>query len=131
MVRYCKNCDRDYDFAIKSMSDLNFLVCPVCGEQIGRNSRRESGRAQIEENEVKIGRVFHSLYQFAYVFYLILAMSGILAFVFHAFTILYVVTGISICVYVLQFFTGTLIFTSGLFFLPAGAVAGFLLFVTR
>ena len=128
MVRYCKKCDSDYDFAIKSMNDLDSLVCPVCGERIDKNSRRESGRAQIAENEIKIGRFFQRLYEFAYVFYLILAIIGILAFVFHADILLYVVTGISLCAFVIQFFTGTLIFKSGLFFLPAGAITGFLLF---
>ena len=50
MVRYCINCKKDIDFPIKSIKDLDSLVCPVCGNPVGKNNRNP----EIVNNDDKI-----------------------------------------------------------------------------
>lgn len=124
MERYCSNCKKSFDFKIKSIYDLDSLVCPECGQKIDKNSRKP-----VENNDVdrKIGSVFQKIFEFFYIFYLLCALIGVAAYFFHFQTLLYIMTGISLLVYFIQLFSGFLQFKSGLFFLPAAAIAGYII----
>ena len=66
----------------------------------------------------------------SYIFYMVMGLLGIIGFIFGVDKLLYIATGISIGAFIIQFLTGTLIFTSGIIFLPLGAAAGFIYFKT-
>ena len=34
MKRYCEKCQKEFEFNINSMKDLDNLVCPDCGEKM-------------------------------------------------------------------------------------------------
>lgn len=127
MERYCVNCNKSFDFKIKSMTDLDNLVCPECGAKIDKNSRKPV----VEDNmDAKIGSIFQKVFHFLYIFYMLCAVVGIIAFFLNLSKLLYVVTAISLLVFVLQLLSGRNTFRSGLVFLPIGAVAGYLKFGT-
>jgi hypothetical protein len=128
MLRYCTYCEKDFDFPPLSVSGKDDLICPECGRVIGKNSRNPAGKEQIEKTEEEIGNLYARLLHLSYIFYLTLGIIGVLAFVTGSVKLLYIVTGISITAYVLQFLTGTLTFVSGLIFLPAGAILGYMYF---
>ena len=123
MVRYCTNCKKSFDFTIKSIYDLDKLICPECGQKIDKNSR-----APVESSdavEEKIGMAFEKLFRFFYVFYLGCALVGIVAFFLHFSKLLFVATIVSLAVFAIQLMTGFLSFKWGLLFLPLGAAAGY------
>ena len=128
MERYCTSCKKSFDFTIKSIYDLDNLVCPECGKKIDKNSRApvESSDA-IEE---KIGGAFQKIFRFFYVFYLGCAIIGIVAFFLHFSKVLYIATVVSLAVFAVQLMTGFLSFRWGLLFLPLGAAVGFALLRT-
>ncbi len=123
MKRYCKKCDKEFEFKIGSMSDLEDLVCPVCGEKVDKNSRADKG--DMDSAAKAIGNTAHTLYNLSFIFYLVLAIIGIAAYFLHATTVLYVATGITLAAFILQYITGTVVFVSGIIFVPIGAVAGY------
>ncbi|MCR4940900.1 MAG: hypothetical protein K5930_12470 [Treponemataceae bacterium] len=123
MERYCTNCKKSFDFTIKSIYDLDSLVCPLCGRKIDKNSRKPVVHTDIDG---KIGSVFQKLFAFFYVFYISCAVIGGIAYFFNLNLLLYIMTGISLLAYVIQLFAGFMEFKSGLFFLPLGAIAGYL-----
>ena len=81
MNRYCVNCQKEYDFKIKSMEDLDNLVCPVCGARIDKNSRKpaETGKNG-KTAEGTIGNVVGGYFTIKYYFHFILAVIGLVAF---------------------------------------------------
>lgn len=128
MLRYCNNCKKEFDFKIKSIKDLNSLTCPECGKKIDPNSRNIERIRKIKENESNIGNTIGNIYGFAFIFYLIFAIIGIIAYFTKQYNLLYISSGINILVFLIQFFTGTLFFYSGLIFLPLGAVGAYFIF---
>lgn len=127
MERYCTKCNKSFDFTIKSMTDLDNLICPECGGKIDKNSRKPVVKDNIDEN---IGLIIKKIFEFCYIFYLLLAVAGIVAYFLSLPTLLYVVTAISLFAFVVQFFSGYITFKSGFFFLPLGAVIGYFKFGT-
>ena len=127
MERYCTNCNKSFDFKIKSMTDLDSLICPECGAKIDKNSRKP-----VEEDnmDAKLGSVFHKVFHFLYIFYMLCAVVGIIAFFLNLSKLLFVVTAISLVVFVFQLLSGYNTFRSGLVFLPIGALVGYLKFGT-
>ena len=123
MERYCTNCKKSFDFTIKSIYDLDKLICPECGQKIDKNSR-----APVESSdavEEKIGMAFQKIFRFFYVFYLGCALVGIVAFFLHFYKILFVATGVNLIVFFIQMFGGFMQFKLGLVLLPIAAVAGY------
>ncbi|WP_026835148.1 zinc ribbon domain-containing protein [Eubacterium xylanophilum] len=127
MKRYCANCKKEFEFKIAKMSDLDSLVCPECGNPVASDSRAPVD-PKIEENEEAIGRTIGNVFYLGYIFYLICGTIGIVAYVFGFWKLLIAMTVISLIVYVLQYFTDTLTFPTGVIFIPIGAAAGWYFF---
>ena len=105
MNRYCVNCQKEYDFKIKSMEDLDNLVCPVCGAKIDKNSRKPAATGKNGKTaEGTIGNVVGGYFTIKYYFHFVLAVIGLIAFFLHL--------------------NGLVSFLSGLIFIPIGAVIG-------
>ncbi len=130
MLRYCENCKKDFEFAPLAVSGRDDLICPECGGIIGKNSRNPANKINSDKTEEAIGNTFARLLHMSYIFYMVMGLLGIIGFIFGVDKLLYIATGISIGAFIIQFMTGTLIFTSGIIFLPLGAAAGFIYFKT-
>ncbi len=128
MLRYCENCKKDFEFAPLAVSGRNDLICPECGGVIGKNSRNPANKINSDKTEEAIGNTFAGLLHMSYIFYMVMGLLGIIGFVSGTDKLLYIATGISIGAFIIQFLTGTLIFTSGIIFLPLGAAAGYIYF---
>ena len=129
MLRYCKNCQKEYDFSPLAVSGRQDLICPACGNVIDKNSRHPVN-AENSEIELGLGRSVAGLFRMAYVFYLILGMIGAVSYVIGMNKLLYFVTAVSLIAFIIQFVTGFLNFHSGLVLIPAGAIIGYLCFKT-
>ena len=128
MLRYCSNCKKDFDFDTLSVSGKDDLICPECGCIIDKNSRNPAGKLLAEETEEKIGRAYAELLHLSYIFYMSVGVIGVIGFILGIHWLLYAATAVSLAAYIIQFLTGTLIFKSGLFLLPIGAIAGYMYF---
>ena len=128
MIKYCTNCRKDFDFTIKSMKDLDSLVCPECGSRIDKDSRNpaleEVSRAT-DETEETIGNAFGCLMSLNYVFFMSISVAAIVAYNFHWDMALYILTGISLGLFVIQLFFRSVAFRTGFIFLPLGAAIGY------
>lgn len=125
MLRYCTVCKKDFEFDPKDVSAGRKLICPECGNIIDKNSRHpsDSGNEEMEEN---IGNIFSDILGIAYIFYVTLAIIGIIGY-FTSEKILFISSGIALAAYLIQLFTGTASFALGILFLPAGAIAGYII----
>ena len=128
MLRYCVNCKKEFEFPPLAVSGKVKLICPECGGIIDKNSRRPADDESVRKTEEAMGRAVGGLFHLAYIFYLALGIVGVLSFVFGLSGLLYAVTVVVLAVYIIQFATGNLAFTSGVVFLPVGAIIGFLIF---
>lgn len=126
--RYCSNCNTEQTFNIMSMEDLNNLVCPSCGAVVDKNSKSPEFKKNEERMYNNLGSAAGGIFSFFYIFYVVCALVGIIGYILKINTLLYVMTGISLVAYILQWMIGTVIFTSGLIFLPIGAIVGFIVF---
>lgn len=128
MIKYCTNCRKDFDFTIKSMKDLDSLVCPECGSRIDKDSRNpaldEVARAT-DKTEETIGNAFGCLMSLNYVFFMSISVAAIVAYNFHWDMVLYILTGISLGLFVIQLFFRSVAFRTGFIFLPLGAAIGY------
>lgn len=127
MNRYCVNCDKEFDFSPLEVSGRNDLICPECGQIIDKNSRRPKSNDESDKIENTIAGVFAQLLHMSYIFYLLCACAGVVGFFLKIDALLFLATAIALAAFFVQLFTGTLIFTSGLIFLPIGAVCGYLI----
>ena len=128
MLRYCENCKKDFEFAPLTVSGKDDLICPECGGIIGKNSRNPANRVDPDKTEEAIGNAFAKLLHMSYIFYMVMGLLGVAGYVFGINRLLCIATVISLLAFMIQLLTGTLIFTSGIIFLPIGAVAGFFYF---
>lgn len=128
MNRYCPKCQKEFDFPINSMANLDNLVCPECGGKIDKNSRKPIDTSSREHMETAIGMGVLTLTRISYYFFSTLSAFGIFAFIMHWDLALYITTGICLAVFLLQLITGTSFFRTGPIFLPLAAVAGYFLF---
>ena len=128
MIKYCTNCRKDFYFTIKSMKDLDSLVCPECGSRIDKDSRNpaldEVARAT-DKTEETIGNAFGCLMSLNYVFFMSISVAAIVAYNFHWDIALYILTGISLGLFVIQLFFRSVAFMTGFIFLPLGAAIGY------
>ena len=105
------------------MTDLDNLICPVCGGKIDKNSRAPV----VDDNmDAKIGSIFQKVFHFFYIFYMLCSVVGIIAYFLNLSTVLYVATGVCLVVFVIQWFSGYMTFRTGLIFIPVGALIGYL-----
>lgn len=127
MERYCSNCKKSFDFQIKGMNDLKNLTCPECGRPISENSRVPSTS---EEDDVRAANALSNVFSFLYYFYIVIAGLGIAFYFLKFYNALFVTTAINLLFYAVMMLIGFNGFTSGLLFLPVGAVAGYIYFKT-
>ncbi|MBP5157332.1 MAG: hypothetical protein ILP18_05625 [Treponema sp.] len=125
MIRYCPNCHKEFDFAIKSIEDLDDLVCPECGCKIDRNSRRPLEEPDEGGVDMSLGLMLLVLVRIGFVFFALLSLLGVGAFFLHWSWGLRILTGICLLVFLMQLALGVHQFRSGPVFLPLGAAAGF------
>jgi len=127
VLRYCTYCNKDYEFEAAAITAKDNLICPACGNVINKNSRHPSNTTG-NEIEDGIGNVVSNVFRLAWIFYLALGLIGIICYFTHLDKALYIVTAISLLAYIIQLFTGTLVFTAGIILLPVAAIIGFFLF---
>lgn len=125
--RYCDNCEKTYDFEIKSPKDLDVLFCPVCGSHVGKESRDPAPRREAEKTEAKIGGFFATLLRISYLFFFVMSAIGIVAFFIKLYPVLYVVSAVVLVVYLIMLFSGITNFKLGIILVPIGGVVGFLI----
>ncbi len=130
MLRYCVNCKKDYEFPPLAVSGDKDLICPGCSSVISKNSRHPVDREAVEKREDNLGKTAAGIFNFFYRFHMVLGVIGVISYIAGVSGLLYAVTAIALAAFFLRFFTGTLIFVSGLLFLPAGAVIGYMYFGT-
>lgn len=110
------------------MKDLDSLVCPECGSRIDKDSRNpaleEVSRAT-DKTEETIGNAFGCLMSLNYVFFMSISVAAIVAYNFHWDMALYILTGISLGLFVIQLFFRSVAFRTGFIFLPLGAAIGY------
>ncbi len=128
MLRYCTNCQKEYDFPPRAVSGKDDIICPGCGKVVPKNSRRPDQGAEADRSEESIGRFFSVLFHLSYIFYITLAVLGIVGKLTGFLPLLYITALISLGAYGLQCLTRTTAFPSGMFFIPAAAVVGFIIF---
>lgn len=128
MLRYCINCQKDFEFAPLDVSGGKTLICPECGNVIDNNSRHPVNKEELEQGEETVGRIMYRLMRLSYIFYMLLAVMGVIFYVLHLDKPLYTVTAVALIAFLIQLITRTLNFTSGIVFLPAGAALGYWLF---
>lgn len=129
MKRYCKKCQKEFEFDIDSMKDLDSLVCPECGSEIDKESRRPVD-PRIEENEEKIGRMMFGILGFNYMFFLVFATIGVVSYFLEIYPILYFTTAVNLIVYLAHILGGSTRFKSGILFIPVGAALFYLFYGT-
>ncbi len=127
MLRYCANCKKEFEFSPLAVSGKEALICPECGNIIDKNSRHPADQAAASTEE-GLGRAVGWFFRFCYVFYLVLGVLGVIGYVTGIYGLLYAATIISISAYIIQLFTGTLAFTSGVILIPIGAALGYFFF---
>ena len=126
MLRYCVNCKKDFDFEPLAVSGRGDLICPECGSVIGKNSRNPAIKENAEKTEENIGNLFAGLMHLSYIFYMVLALAGVICYFTGIYPLLFAAALISVTAYIIQLITGTVTFASGMILLPAGAVLGFI-----
>lgn len=130
MLRYCNNCNKDFDFTPQQVSGKSDLICPLCGNVIGKGSRNPAIKLAVDQKEEEIGNIFGKLAHFSYIFYLVIGLIGVAGFFLKLDMLLYIATGVALTAYAIQWITRTVIFTSGIVFIPIGAYIGYNYFGT-
>ena len=126
MLRYCKNCKKDFEFEPLAVSGKEPLICPECGNVIGKNSKNPGNKVDTDKTDEKIGNGFAALLHLSYIFYLVMGIIGVMGFGLGIYFLLYLATVISLTVYIAQLLTGTATFMLGIIFVPLGAITGFI-----
>lgn len=131
MKRFCANCQKEIDFKITSIKDLDNLICPECKNPVPKNSFKPNLQDQIgtEKTINAIGSTLMTIMYIAYYFYFALAIAGVIFFYFKLNTLLYISTGINLCIFIIQLLTGFKSFKWGIPIIPVAAIIG--LFVLK
>ena len=125
MIRYCINCKKDIDFPIKSIKDLDSLVCPVCGNQVGKNNRNPEIVNNDDKIEQGIGNAVGVLFRILYLFYFLFAFPSMFFYYFSLTKALYVCTIINVVFYILQLIFWGRRFWIGVVLIPVGAALAY------
>ena len=126
MLRYCTHCQKDFDFSPAVVSRHEPLICPECGSVVGYNSKNPARIRETEKADEAIAGILAAFLHMAWIFYMFTGVLGIAGFFLKQNMLLYTATVISLSVFAIQLVTGTLIFTSGILFLPIGVFFGYL-----
>ena len=107
---------------------MDSLVCPECGSMVDKDSRSpeylEVSRST-EKTEDSIGNAIGCLMRLNYIFYITISIFAIVAYNLHWDKTLYILTGISLGLFLIQLFFRSVAFRTGLIFLPLGAAIGY------
>lgn len=129
MKRYCTNCQKEFDFHVKSMAELEKLICPECGKPIDKESRKPKNPEEIRkqvQREAGVGEAIYKGLRLSMYFYFVCGLAGVAAYFLQFYKALYILTGISVISYILRYHN----FEKGYIWLPFGAIAGFYLLHT-
>ena len=124
MVRYCPNCQKDIDFPVKSIRDLDSLVCPDCGCKVEKNSKNPEVAFDSDRMETGIGNAIALFFRLIYLFYFLFAFPSMFFYYFSMTKLLYIFTVINLVFYLWQLFWGGRFFI-GVILLPVGAAVAF------
>lgn len=130
MLKYCTNCKKNYDFKIKSMTDLDNLQCPECGKKIDKNSSKPVDHSESDKVSNSLGKMFYNFARIGYLFYITISVAGIISYFLNWNKPLYITTGICVGFFLIQLIIGYCSFRSGIIFIPLGAAAGYLILKT-
>lgn len=128
MLRYCPKCQKDIDFPIKSMRDLDSLVCPVCGSKVEKNSKNPERVDDSDSIETGIGNAISIFFRIIYLFYFLFALPSMFFYFFSMSKALYICTIINLVFYLWQLIFWGGRFRIGLILLPVGAAVAFYFF---
>lgn len=81
MIKYCTYCQKEYDFKVKSMKELDHLTCPVCGNSVDKDSKKPAESVVLPEEA--IGNGLQSLYLFLYYLKWGCVLTGFLSYFMH------------------------------------------------
>ena len=126
MNRYCTNCQKEFDFKITSMEDLDNLICPECGAKIDKNSHKPVSTGP-NTAEKTVSNAISGYYTIRYYIHFVLALIGLIAYFNEADKLLYIMTASCVILFLLQLFFRRTGFISGIILVPAGALIGFFL----
>lgn len=124
MLRYCKNCQKEYDFKISSVKDLEHLICPECGNPIDKDSKKPIEGMQNHQMETAIGKAYSGMIYVGIVTILLCTILGSMAYLLKWNFVLYVVTLIGLAAY--GFIYGVL--NLNVIYPVLGGICGFVLF---
>ena len=124
MIRYCTKCQKEFDITIKSMDELENLQCPYCHEKVDKNSRTPQNKAENEWAEGFVGKLYHTFLRLRFYLYPVLGGIGLATFFLHAYVLLYVLTLITLLVFLSQFGLGS----RRMLWPIAGAMCGYYVF---
>ncbi|MGN0437033.1 MAG: hypothetical protein ACI4F4_00800 [Lachnospiraceae bacterium] len=124
MLRYCKNCQKEYDFKINSVADLEHLVCPDCGAFIDKDSKKPVDRTESDKTEAAIGKAYSWLLYVGIVTIVLCAIFGVVSFLLKWYGFLYVTTLIGFVAYTCIYG----VFTLNFLFPVLGGIVGFFVF---
>lgn len=128
MVRYCTNCNTGTDFPIKSMTDLDNLICPKCGSKVDKNSRSPENKTEEPDQAAEIaGGFFYLLYKIRYYFFFVVALIGIGAYFLKIYKLMFVVTVINLAIFYIRLLFYRFGGLFGFVFIPLGAFLGYTL----
>jgi len=95
MIRYCPDCQKEFEVDIKKMEDIEIIHCKYCGRLVDKNSKKP-----IDPNELTAEKaatnVFIALAKLHWIIDLIFCALGILFYFLNLPVPLYVVTVISL-----------------------------------
>lgn len=121
MLRYCPNCKKDYNINVKSMAEMEQMVCPVCGEKVEKVSKNPEHVGAEDGMENHLGETMYKLIYLSIIFYFCCGVISVVAFVLHWDKVLYTVTAVSVIGYFLQYFNTEW----GIIWMTIGAIAGY------
>lgn len=126
MIRYCNHCEKEFDFKIKSMKELENLTCPKCGQKVEKESRKpvdeESKEGVANAISSAYGWMIYAIYSCMFVF----SIVGIYAYLRNKDGLLYIASLLMILVGL--FWYGSFLLCG--VFLALGTGIGFLIFHT-
>ena len=124
MLRYCKKCQKEFDFEINSVADLEHLVCPDCGAFIDKDSKKPVDRIESEKTEAAIGRAYSGLLYIGIVTIVLCAIFGVVSFLLKWNVFLYAATLIGFIAYTCIYG----VFTVNFLFPFLGGIMGLFIF---
>lgn len=131
MLRYCTTCEKEYDFDPLLVSGEAPLICPECGMEVPKNSRKPVDYTETKKMEENIGRGIGKLMHLSYIFFALVSAIGIAGYILNLENVVFICTGINLIIFLVQVLTGHVRFRLGIVFLPAGALAGYFLLNQR